>query len=136
MTLTDTGPLLALVNKNDPNHRKCLDVTKRLPAGPLVTTWPCFTEAMYLVFQAGGYPAQAELWRWRTAGRLSLHDLTGNEVDRMAALMDKYKDRPMDLADASLVAAVERLGMRRIFTLDSDFYIYRLADGSALECIP
>jgi uncharacterized protein len=91
---------------------------------------------MYLVFQAGGYPAQAALWRWRTAGRLSLHDLTETEVDRMAALMNKYKDRPMDLADASLVAAAERLGMPRIFTLDSDFYIYRLADGSALECIP
>jgi hypothetical protein len=91
---------------------------------------------MYLVFQAGGYPAQAELWRWRTAGRLGLHDLTENEIERMAALMEKYKDRPMDLADASLVAAAERLGMRRIFTLDSDFHIYRLADSSALECIP
>lgn len=135
MTLTDTGPLIALVNKNDPKHRKRLDATKCLPAGPFVTTWPCFTEAMYLVFLAGGYPAQAELWRWRTAGRLILHNLTGHEVDRMAALMDKYKDRPMDLADASLVAAAEQLGMQRIFTLDSDFYIYRLADGSALECI-
>jgi hypothetical protein len=91
---------------------------------------------MYLVFQAGGYPAQAELWRWRIAGRLALHDLTRDETDRMAALMDKYRDRPMDLADASLVAVAERLGMRRIFTLDSDFHIYRLADGSALECIP
>ena len=91
---------------------------------------------MYLVFQAGSYLAQAELWRWRTAGRLVLHDLTEDEIARMAALMDKYKDRPMDLADASLVAAAERLGMQRIFTLDSDFYIYRLADGSALECIP
>jgi uncharacterized protein len=82
------------------------------------------------------YPAQVELWRWRTAGRLVLHDLSGDEVDRMAALMNKYKDRPMDLADASLVAATERLGARRIFTLDSDFHIYRLVDGSALECIP
>jgi predicted nucleic acid-binding protein len=91
---------------------------------------------MYLIFQAGGYPAQVELWRWRTAGRLVLRDLSGDEVDRMAALMDKYKDRPMDLADASLVAATERLGARRIFTLDSDFHIYRLVDGSALECIP
>jgi len=91
---------------------------------------------MYLVFQAGGYPAQAELWRWRTAGRLRLHDLTGNEMERMAALMDKYQDQPMDLADASLVAAAERLGLKRLFTLDSDFYIYRLADGSALECVP
>jgi len=136
VTLTDTGPLVALINKNDPNHRSCLDATKRLPAGPLVTTWPCFTEAMYLISQAGGYPAQAELWRWRTAGRLVLHDLSGDEVDRMAALMDKYKDRPMDLADASLVAAAERLGALRIFTLDSDFHIYRLVDGSALECIP
>jgi predicted nucleic acid-binding protein len=54
----------------------------------------------------------------------------------MAALMDKYKDKPMDVADASLVAAAEWLGMQRIFTLDSDFYIYRLADSSALECIP
>ena len=136
MILTDTGPLVALVNKNDPNHGRSLDATKRLPAEPLVTTWPCFTEAMYLVFQAGGYPAQAELWRWRTTGRLTLHDLTGNEIDRMVALMDKYKDRPMDLADASLVVAAERLGVQRIFTLDSDFSIYRLADGSALECIP
>ena len=136
MTLTDTGPLVALVNKNDPNHRRCLAVTRRLPAGPLVTTWPCFTEAMYLVFQAGGYPAQAELWRWRMAGRLSLHDLTGNEMEQMVALMDKYKDQPMDLADASLVAAAERLGVKRLFTLDSDFYIYRLADGSALDCVP
>ena len=54
----------------------------------------------------------------------------------MAVLMDKYNDRPMDLAAASLVAAAERLGSQRIFTLDSDFHIYRLADGSALECIP
>lgn len=136
MILTDTGPLVALVNRNDPNYQRCLDATKQLPAGPFVTTWPCFTEAMYLVFQAGGYPAQAELWRWRTAGRLSLHEFTANEVDRMAALMDKYKDRPMDLADASLVVAAERLAMRRVFTLDGDFHIYRLSDGSALECIP
>ena len=136
MTLTDTGPLIALINRNDPGHRRCLEATKRLPAGPLVTTWPCFTEAMYLVFQAAGYSAQAELWRWRTAGRLALHGLSGGEMDRMAALMDKYKDRPMDLADASLVAAAERLGMRRIFTLDSDFHIYRLADGSALDSVP
>lgn len=136
MTFTDTGPLVALVNKNDPNHTRCVTATRHLLAGPLVTTWPCFTEAMYLLFQAGGYPAQAELWRWRAAGRLVLRDLTGGEVDRMAALMDKYRDRPMDLADASLVTAVERLGLRRVFTLDSDFHVYRLADGSALDCVP
>ena len=49
--------------------------------------------------------------------------------------MEKYKDTPMDLADASLVAAAERLGLTRIFTVDSDFYVYRLADGTALEVV-
>jgi len=135
VTLTDSGPLIALVNKNDPNHARCLAAAKRFPAVPLLTTWPCFTEAMYLVFRAGGYPAQAELWRWRTARRMILHESTENEIDRMAALMEKYRDRPMDLADSSLVAAAEQLRMQQLFALDSDFHIYRLADGSALECI-
>jgi predicted nucleic acid-binding protein len=96
VTLTDTGPLVALVNRNDPNHAVCVTATRRLPSGPLITTWPCFTEAMYLVFRAGGFPAQAALWRLRTTRRLLLHDLTGAEVDRMVELMETYHDRPMD----------------------------------------
>jgi hypothetical protein len=64
---------------------------------------------MYLVFRAGGFPAQAALWRLRTTGRLLLHDLSVAEVDHMVALMEQYHDRPMDLADASLVAASEYL---------------------------
>ncbi len=112
MTLTDTGPLVAPINRNDPNHAACAAATRRLPAAPLVTTWPCFTETMYLLFHAGGYPAQAELWRWRAAARLLLHDLTAVETDRMAALMATYRDTPMDLADASLVATAEILGVR------------------------
>jgi hypothetical protein len=103
--LTDTGPFVALINRNDPNHAACLAATKALPGGPLLTTWPCFTEAMYLLAHAGGYPAQAELWRWRKAARLVLHESTADELDRMAGLMDKYRDTPMDLADASIVAA-------------------------------
>jgi len=54
----------------------------------------------------------------------------------MAALMRKYQDQPMDLADASLVVVAESRSFRRIFTLDSDFHIYRLADGSALQVLP
>lgn len=50
--------------------------------------------------------------------------------------MEKYKDTPMDLADASLVVAAETLGLRRIFTLDSDFYVFRINDRDAFEVIP
>lgn len=134
MTLTDAGPLIALINRNDPNHGKCVTATKSLPAQPLVTTWPRLTEAMYLLFQAGGHTAQAALWTLRKDGKLILLDLTSEETDRIAILMDRYHDRPM--ADASIVAAAERLGTRQVFTLDNDFRIYRLANGSALELVP
>lgn len=70
------------------------------------------------------------------ADKVLLHDHSREELDRMDALMIKYRDTPMDMADASLVAAAESLGCRRLFTIDSDFLIYRLADKSALELIP
>ena len=135
MTLTDTGPLLALLDQGDPYHVNSLAAVKRLPAFPLLTTWPCFTEAMYLLGSVGGHRYQEGLWRMRAIGRLILHDLTPTEINRMALLMDKYHDTPMDLADASLVAVAERLSLRQVFTIDSDFYVYRLADGSALEVV-
>lgn len=50
--------------------------------------------------------------------------------------MKKYQDLPMDLADASLVATAETLRNRQIFTLDKDFYVYRLYDKQAFEVIP
>jgi predicted nucleic acid-binding protein len=91
---------------------------------------------MYLLGEVGGHRYQAELWKLRQAGRLILHDLTTGEVDRMAVLMAKYQDRPMDLADAALVVVAESRGLSQVFTLDRDFHIYRTSDGSALQTIP
>jgi uncharacterized protein len=54
----------------------------------------------------------------------------------MADLMRTYRDLPMDLADASWVAAAEATGWRQVFTLDGHFRIYRLRDGSSLEVVP
>ena len=133
--LTDAGPLVALLDGDDPNHHACAAAGKRLPSEPLLTTWPCFTEAMYLLGKVGGLRYQSALWQMRATGRLVLRDLTLAEADRMAVLMGKYRDTPMDLADASLVVTAESLALTRVFTVDSDFYVYRLADGSALEVV-
>ena len=54
----------------------------------------------------------------------------------MYVLMQRYEDVPMDLADASLVAAAEALGTQRIFTIDSDFYIYRVNEREAFQVLP
>jgi predicted nucleic acid-binding protein len=134
--LTDAGVLVALLDADDRHHASCSAALERLPAAPLPTTWPCFTEAMYLLGSVGGHRYQTALWNLRTGGPLVLHDLTAPEIDRMAALMEKYSDRPMDLADGSLVAVAESLSLRRVFTIDSDFHVYRLKDGTALEVVP
>jgi predicted nucleic acid-binding protein len=67
MTLTDTGPLVALIDKGDAGHTACKIVLPRL-SPPLITTWPCMTEAMYLLGKVGGYTFQQALWRLRVAG--------------------------------------------------------------------
>ena len=136
MTLTDTGPLVALIDQNDSSHAKCVYAVKHLPKGQLVSTWPCFTEAMYLLFRDVGYAGQLAIWKLYQARGLVLYDLGTDETRRMAELMEKYQDTPMDLADASLIASAEQLGIKRIFTLDRDFFVYRLADGTALEVVP
>ncbi|HEX5726090.1 MAG TPA: PIN domain-containing protein [Longimicrobiaceae bacterium] len=136
MTLIDTGPLIALLDRDDQHHRACTKAARELPAAPLLSTWPCFTEAMYLLGEVGGHRYQAALWNLRAVGRLVLYDLSASETDQVAELMEKYRDAPMDLADASLIAVADSLSLRRIFTLDRHFKIYRLPDGSVLEMIP
>jgi uncharacterized protein len=133
--LTDAGPLVALLDKDDAHYAACLAILGKLPRGPLLTTWPCFTEAMYMLHQVGGYRYQNGLWQWRRDGRLILLELTTVEVDRMDGLMAQYQNVPMDLADASLVAIAESRSFRHVFSIDSDFYIYRLTDGSVLDVI-
>lgn len=135
MTLTDTGPLVALIDADDDQHARCLIIASKLPAEPLLTTWPCYTEAMYLLGEAGGFLYQERLWNMLDSEKLNLLEFTTSETDRMKQLMRKYKDRPMDLADASLIAIAERRGLSKIFTIDGDFHFYRLKDGSVLEIL-
>ena len=135
MTLTDAGPLVGLINTADQHHSACRAAYPGLTT-PLLTTWPCFAEAMHLLARDGGYRYQAVLWRMYFRDELVLHEPTPAETVRMAELMEQYRDTPMDLGDASLVAAAERLGLRQVFTIDRQFYAYRLRDGGALEVVP
>jgi len=135
MTLTDTGPLVALFDADDNLHVQAEQALTRLPKKPLLTTWPCLTESMYLLHQAIGYAAQEELWTWVADGLLLLHSTSESEWRRMREMMAQYEDAPMDLADASLVAAAEALSMTRVFTFDRHFYAYRLEDGGVMEVV-
>ena len=136
-TLTDTGPLFALADpQGQPaENARCQALLLALSV-PLVTTWPCLGEAMYLCGRKGGWFMQRYIVRLLREGTLRVHATTQAELNRSLDLMEQYQDRPMDLADASLVALAETRGDGRVFSIDSDFYVYRLVDGSALEVVP
>jgi predicted nucleic acid-binding protein len=126
MILTDAGPLVALVDRGEADHGACVACLAKL-TGPMVTTWPAFTETMYLLGAAGGWRAQEALWRILQQGDLEVALQGAEHYGRMRALMRKYRDHPMDLADASLVCLAEERSVRDIFTLDQrDFLTYRI----------
>jgi uncharacterized protein len=135
MTLCDAGPLIALIDADEPDHDACLAAADQLVL-PLVTTWPAFTEAMYLLGRLGGSAGQRALWKLVNTNRLVIADLSASAVERSAQLMGRYADRPMDLADATLVALAEEQGHRKIFSLNSDFDIYRIHGKQRFEVVP
>jgi uncharacterized protein len=134
-TLVDAGPLIALIDRGEPEHDSCVLAMQEL-VGPLLTTWAVFTEAMYLLGAAGGWVAQEVLWRLSERDDLHLAELDAPMRKAARALMEKYSDVPMDLADATLVALGQSLEVKRVFTLDKDFHIYRFKGKQAFEVIP
>jgi hypothetical protein len=121
--LVDAGPLVALLDQADPAHEGCVAALKTLRE-PLITVWPAFTEAMYLLGRS--WRGQKALWSRLETGALEMAPLDDTDAPRMRELMEKYRDLPMDLADAALVRVAERDSLTRIFTIDRrHFSVYR-----------
>jgi len=134
LILTDAGPLVALTRAADRHHHACVEAFRTFRE-PLLTVWPAFTEAMYLL---GKFPpAQEALWGFFEAEVLQFAPLGAPDIPRVKALMKRYRDLPMDLADAALVRVAEREGIRRVFTIDRrDFSVYRLHRLGRFEIVP
>jgi predicted nucleic acid-binding protein len=135
ITLRDTSPLVALINRKDNNHARAVAVLKTL-RGTLMTTWPCVAEAMHLLNNYGGWLAQEELWGYLEDGLVEIHESSQAARARMRKLMEQYRSTPMDLGDASLVATAEALSVSQIFTFDTDFYIYQIGGNRPFDVIP
>lgn len=132
--LVDAGPLIALIEPTDRHHRRCVTTLKAL-TDPLLTVWPAFTEAMYLVRRSER--SQDALWGMVESGGLDYAALAADDAPRMRQLMQAYRDQPMDLADAALIRVAEREGLRRIFTLDRrHFEAYRIGQRTRFAILP
>jgi len=134
MILIDAGPLVALLDADDKYHDRCVHVLTSIRE-TMVTVWPAFTEAMY--FLRISNKLQDLLWQVLESGTLRIADLDAGDCARMRFLMRKYRDLPMDLADAALVRVAEREKISRVFTIDRrDFEAYRPAGIRRFEILP
>ncbi len=135
MTVTDAGPLVALLDARDKYHAPCHRVLDSLSL-PLLTTLPALTEAMYFLGRRFGWRGQERLWAMVTAEHLVVADTAEADLARMREFMDRYADVPMDFADASLVALLDTLHSDVIYSTDGHFAVYRLANGDAVQLVP
>lgn len=120
--LVDTSFLVAVYNRSDYHHVRCMRVHEALEQ-PLVTCEPVITESAHMLRYAPG-AAEAILASIKE-GVLEIPFKLDEAAGAVQAIMRKYRDTPADFADACLIQMADELDTGEILTLDSDFSHYR-----------
>jgi uncharacterized protein len=120
--LVDAGPLMAWLNPGDRYHIWATDQLSRLKP-PLLTCEPVLGELAWLLLSLGDDPARAP--ELVSLGMIQVALSVEKEADALVSLMRRYRNMPMSLADACLVRLSELRDRVVVFTIDSDFRIYR-----------
>lgn len=121
--LLDTGPLVALLSRDDSAHHRCAPAFEKF-RGHLVTTEAVLTEAMHLLRRSRN--GQEKCLAFFERGGALLIPTNAARLTRSGELIERYKNVPMDFADAGLVALAEELSIGTVFTLDHrGFEAYR-----------
>ncbi len=120
--IADASVIVAILSEKDRWIDWALAQYRVLPH-PFITCEPVITEACFLMRRS--YKGEQDVLRWVADGILKIDLAVEQEADRVLGLMKKYESVPMSLADACLVRMSELEVDAGIFTLDSDFRIYR-----------
>ena len=117
MIIVDTGFWLALANQKDSLHPLAKKQFQKLINEQFITTWCVVTETCYLLQKRVGIDAPKIFIHKISTRKLQVFDLKKSHCQRIEELMQKYRDLPMDLADASLVILAEELGSGQILSV-------------------
>ena len=121
--LLDTGVFVALIDKSERNHERCVIFLREFK-GKLFTTEAVLTETIYLL--GPSIKAQRACVDFILKGGATLIPQSVESLSRASTLMTKYEDIPMDFADATLVVLAEEMEIAEVFTLDvKGFNTYR-----------
>ena len=131
--LLDTGGLVSLLDRSQARHLECVHWFDAFD-GSVVSTEAVLTEATHLL---GGVRGGADACiAFFLQGGATLIPSSRGSLERCGQLMAKYRDLPMDFADATLVALAEELGATQVLTLDQDFHVYRIRGRKRFEPVP
>lgn len=134
--IVDTNFLVSLANTNEAEHEACVETAQTIRER-LVVPHVVLPEAAYLIDKYLGHRAMQAFVMQMSQPAWTLEPLQGNDMPRMAAILDKYHDQRLDFTDAAIVAIAERLNVRRILTLDRrHFSVIRPQHCAAFELLP
>ena len=136
MLLVDTNIWLEAADEQAAHRDLCrhLLAARR---GTLVATTPTIAETAWIILDRLGAPAQARFLRLITSGQIEPVDLTTEDWERCLELVTTYASQKLDVIDASIIAAAERLGLTEIATMNNrDFYTVRPRHIPAFTLLP
>lgn len=135
VAVADSGPLLALFDRDDAWHRPVLAFLESHPRLSLLTTWPVVTEVSALLGSRVGKAAELDFLAWIERGGLRIDSLEHASIGAIRTLVEKYRDLPFDLADASVAVLADEQDIEQVLTIDADFDIYRDRRGRPLRSL-
>ena len=128
-TIVDSGPLIALFDKNDKYHQVVVNFFRDFQ-GEFITTWAVITEVTHML--DFNLKVQIDFLKWVELGALTLYNIEQSELREIIRMMSKYTNVPMDLADSTLMYVAQKEKITDIVSIDSDFDIYRTIKKQAL----
>jgi predicted nucleic acid-binding protein len=131
--LIDTGAILAILKTGDRWHQSCIQALERL-SFPLATSAAVLAELFHLLKSPHEFAAA---WAFLRSGAVTVLPIDDEDLAALEALMDRYQDRPMDFADATLEHLARKNDLVTIFTVDhNDFETYRIEGKRRFRIIP
>ena len=131
ITICDTGPLVAYLNRNDPHHAWAISVMKQVRP-PMLTCEPVLTEVVYFL-REDGMPVDP-LFQLLERDALRMDFDMSTQWPRVRTLMARYAQ--MDLADGAVVVMSESHARCQVVTIDRrDFSVYRRNDRQAIDFV-
>jgi len=132
----DTGPLIAVVDRGDEEHERCASLFREAHEGLRVPA-PVLVELEYGLRHAVGVRAFPAVIDEIAGGGFRVEDLTPSDYMRVRELLETYADLRVGYVDAAVLAVTERLGERKLATLDHrHFTVMRPRHVEALELLP